>query len=731
MSDLRNSTSFQSFLVLVLVIFLIVPAQAQYSGGTGEPNNPYQIATAEDLIALGNELNDYDKHFIMTADINLAGYVFEDGSVIPMQYSPPFGGPPFTGVIDGNNHIISNLSIQGGYGLFKSIRNAKIINLGLINFTVDGGNNVGALAGETIESIIYKCYTNGFISGTRCVGGLIGTNSNSTVIQSYSIGTVDGYSFVGGLIGENTGSLIYCYSKATVSGQASIGGLVGGNGGLYYSSPVGSAELLQCYSTGEVIGHYDIGGLVGYNNGGYVNQCYSTGIINDYLSKYESDIGGLVGRIDSGFIANSFWDVETSGLTTSAGGIGMTTNEMSDPNTFIMAGWDFVGEIQNGTNEVWQIPQGDGYPKLSFFNGYVPTQLNGLGTTDNPYLVSDTNELGAIIHFNSTANFKLSNSIDLSGINWSTAIIPYFEGKFDGDNFTISNMTIEGTGHIGLFGTLFPNSELKNTGVTNVNINCLGNYSGGIVGYNCGTITQCYIVSGTMRNNDCIGGLAGFNNGNIFNCYSNTVIDSNNFSGGLVGYNKCNINNCYSNTTVDSNYYAGGIIGNNSDLGSVDKCYSTGKVTSTQKYATGGLIGSNSNSYSPKNSFWDIETSGQTRSDGRISGSGKTTIDMQKENTFTKANWDFVGETDNGTEDIWTICEGTNYPRFVWQIRDGDLVCPDGIAMEDFDFFMDHWEDSNCDSTNNYCDGTDLDFSGTVDINDFVILIDNWLAENP
>ena len=31
-----------------------------YSGGTGEPNDPYQIATAEDLIVLGNEPNDYD-----------------------------------------------------------------------------------------------------------------------------------------------------------------------------------------------------------------------------------------------------------------------------------------------------------------------------------------------------------------------------------------------------------------------------------------------------------------------------------------------------------------------------------------------------------------------------------------------------------------------------------------------------------------------------------------------
>ena len=44
---------------------------------------------------------------------------------------------------------------------------------------------------------------------------------------------------------------------------------------------------------------------------------------------------------------------------------------------------------------------------------------------------------------------------------------------------------------------------------------------------------------------------------------------------------------------------------------------------------------------------------------------------------------------------------------------------------------MDHWGNSNCDQINGYCDGTDLNFSGTVDIDDFAILIDNWLKENP
>ena len=49
-------------LVTLTMCLLALPANAKYSGGTGEPNDPYQIATAEDLITLGETRVDYDKH---------------------------------------------------------------------------------------------------------------------------------------------------------------------------------------------------------------------------------------------------------------------------------------------------------------------------------------------------------------------------------------------------------------------------------------------------------------------------------------------------------------------------------------------------------------------------------------------------------------------------------------------------------------------------------------------
>jgi hypothetical protein len=122
-------------------------------------------------------------------------------------------------------------------------------------------------------------------------------------------------------------------------------------------------------------------------------------------------------------------------------------------------------------------------------------------------------------------------------------------------------------------------------------------------------------------------------------------------------------------------------------------------------------------------SFWDVNTSGLDYSDG---GVGKTTVEMQTKSTFTDTGWDFVGETVNGPNDIWDICEGTNYPKFVWQIPIADFLCPDGVNFFDYSFFASHWAEDNC-ALSDDCDGRDLDQLGSVDIKDLGIFADNWL----
>jgi hypothetical protein len=128
--------------------------------------------------------------------------------------------------------------------------------------------------------------------------------------------------------------------------------------------------------------------------------------------------------------------------------------------------------------------------------------------------------------------------------------------------------------------------------------------------------------------------------------------------------------NCYARATVSGNVYIGGLVGRNLE-GSISSSYSTGSVIGTVK--VGGLVGENTlvpNQQGQYNigiigsSFWDTEISKQATSDG---GTGKTTEEMQMTSTFLEAGWDFVDEITNGTEDIWWILEGQDYPRLWWE----------------------------------------------------------------
>jgi hypothetical protein len=115
-------------------------------------------------------------------------------------------------------------------------------------------------------------------------------------------------------------------------------------------------------------------------------------------------------------------------------------------------------------------------------------------------------------------------------------------------------------------------------------------------------------------------------------------------------------------------------------------------------------------------SLWDIETSGQQTSAG---GTGKTTAQMKKMNTFFSEGWDFWT--------IWTICEDMNYPTQMLLIPVADLDCPDGVNFIDFAIFASQWGRDNCNPSNANCQGADINQSGIVDFWDLEIFAQHWL----
>jgi len=46
---------------------------------------------------------------------------------------------------------------------------------------------------------------------------------------------------------------------------------------------------------------------------------------------------------------------------------------------------------------------------------------------------------------------------------------------------------------------------------------------------------------------------------------------------------------------------------------------------------------------------------------------GEATTLVEADGTDLTTSWDFIGETANGTEDIWWILEGRDYPRLWWE----------------------------------------------------------------
>ncbi|RVU11965.1 GLUG motif-containing protein, partial [Methylobacterium oryzihabitans] len=257
------------------------------------------------------------------------------------------GATRFSGTFEGLGHTLTGLTIDkaGEFaGLFGAVGSGGTVrNLGLVG---------------------------GSVRGSSYVGGLVGYNVG-TVSRSYAVGAVTSFDrsslSLGGLVGANSGTVSRSYAAGAVTGTStgtvnSMGGLVGLNGT--------GGTVSQSYSTSAVTGSttgssVSVGGLVGQNYGGSVIQSYATGAVSG-----SSSVGGLVGFNDGGgTVTDSAWNTQTTGLTTSAGGLGLTTADLQN------------GSLPAGFNSaVWATGPGL-YPYL---NSFFPAGVQAVTATVQP-----------------------------------------------------------------------------------------------------------------------------------------------------------------------------------------------------------------------------------------------------------------------------------------------------------------------------------------------------------
>jgi len=285
-----------------------------------------------------------------------------------------------------------------------------------------------------------------------------------------------------------------------------------------------------------------------------------------------------------------------------------------------------------------------------------PTPANGIGspnpgTAGNPYHVSTLAELYWISqnasdwdkHYVQTANIDASST---SGWNagagwepigeWSTK----FTGAYDGGGFTISDLFIDrpSTTLVGLFGET-DGAVLRRIGLLDVNVTGENNV-GALVGYmGGGTIDECFVRSGTVTATNSgsgfVGGMAGQSASgavisDVHAIVTVTNTDNDAAASGLIGqYNSSTINRAYAAGAVHSGasfFFLRRAIGQQSGS-ACNECYFDSDVNPS---VSAGLA------------------------------SGRTTAEMQQQATFT--NFDFQCETANGTNNIWGIDEGNDYP---------------------------------------------------------------------
>jgi len=313
--------------------------------GDGTASSPYRVENVRQLQCI--EDRGLDANYVQISDIDASetsewngGEGFEPIGEVPTSRSTGADYTSFRGTFEGQGYNITDLTIEHRWwvGMFAS-NDGEITKVSLLDIKATGRDRVGSLVGvNRPNGTISESYATGSVEGGSSAGGLVGFNWG-TVSDSYATASVKGSLVVGGLVGENHGTVGQSYTTGTVSGSDGVGGLVGNNAGRTISNS---------YATGSIEGDENVGGLVGSNSGSTVKKSYATGSVEG-----NENVGGLIGfQQESGTASNSYWDVEATGQSTSAGGTGLKTSQMTGSAARgNMTGFDFNNTWASKPNE--------------------------------------------------------------------------------------------------------------------------------------------------------------------------------------------------------------------------------------------------------------------------------------------------------------------------------------------------------------------------------------------
>ena len=606
--------------------------------------NKIEISTIAELQKIGNDIAyPLTASYELTKDIDASGFAFK-----------PIGDSVhvFSGVLDGKNHTIKNLTInepsRDFTGMFGYTDGAVVKNLKLKNIKVVGSWYVGALAGEMTTSIVENVVSvDGDITGVDYVGGLIGAAENDSICVVATTGSVKGTDFVGGLI-----------------------------------SYMDNISLQDAYSVNMIKGFENVGGAFGYHSGyRTIARIYSASVLktgkNQYGVYYGEGFGYSPGYddIDSSTV---FFD-STVANNVRYGHGALPTEAMLKQATY--KSFDF--------EKVWTIQEGKSYPYFKGMDAVYPGMLKddgtlnvlaGAGTEMSPYQIYRYEDLKYIgkNEYGLDKCYKLMDNINAiesarENCNADSTVCKGFEpigefsGVFIGGNKTISNLMIyrpdedsvgffralsKGAKIMGIvFDTAKVSDSYRKAGLMGPTVQGR-NYVGALAGVDAGASIENVFVRADITGADNVGAIVGKKtSGSLVESASQGTVSGDGYVGGIVGaLNNGNISDCYSVSFVSGTKNIGGLVGYSSNA-NVKNSFAAGYVAGTSKW--GSLVGvddkSTYTSVYYDSTLWAVSstTVGELRSTSQM---------VKKENY---QGWDF-GAT-------WKITADSTYPYLAWR----------------------------------------------------------------
>ncbi|MEE1328427.1 MAG: GLUG motif-containing protein [Oscillospiraceae bacterium] len=293
-----------------------------FAGGSGSAEDPWKIATAEQLDRIRDDLTG---HYILISDIDLSRYenwmpigTFQPRSDAPEDAEVPHPDYAFTGTFDGAGHTISNLTISCeapmGAGLFGCASGTESNAASIGHFTLKDVNVSGFyLVGGAVGLQFMNCPVSDIhlegdnkLTGMQGIGGIVGTgfdlisdcSATADVIVSGDDGACAGL-IAGGTTMSSIKNCQVTGGSITAEGNATWGF------GALCGAPWGAAEITDCKVSGTVItvngeNNRLVGGLVGFG-GTYDPEAPAqiTGCtvenVTITVSETTDSVGGLIG----------------------------------------------------------------------------------------------------------------------------------------------------------------------------------------------------------------------------------------------------------------------------------------------------------------------------------------------------------------------------------------------------------------------------------------------------